>query len=85
MLHADIIGTVTLKNGGQIRIPQEALEKMGLCDGDELVVFVGGIKKRLILSKPDTLEENFDQAISQLKSMRKDYLASTDDCFCTQA
>ena len=73
MLHPELVGTVALRNGGHIMIPEEALEKMGLTDGDELVVFVGGLKKRLILTQPGTLEESFDSTIKQLQGMKKVY------------
>lgn len=73
MLKPELVGTVTISNGGHVTIPTEALEQLGLTDGDALLVFVGGLKKRIILSKEDNLEETIDHAIEQLRIMKSEY------------
>jgi bifunctional DNA-binding transcriptional regulator/antitoxin component of YhaV-PrlF toxin-antitoxin module len=70
MLRPELIGTATIRNGGHIVLPEKALEKLGLTDGDELVVFVGTMKHRIILTQTSTLEEGFEKTIAELKHMQ---------------
>lgn len=66
-----IYGIATLSERGQIVIPQEAREDLGLKPGDKLIVMCFGPKNTLMLVKSDSLLEMFSELTKELSELEK--------------
>ena len=66
-----IYGIATLSERGQIVIPQEAREDLGLKPGDKLIVMCFGPKNTLMLVKSDSLLEMFSELTRELSELEK--------------
>ncbi|ACI18952.1 AbrB/MazE/SpoVT family DNA-binding domain-containing protein [Dictyoglomus thermophilum] len=66
-----IYGIATLSERGQIVIPQEAREDLGLKPGDKLIVMSFGPKNTLMLVKSDSLLEMFSELTKELSELEK--------------
>lgn len=64
-------GTTLIGDRGQIVIPKEARDDLGLNKGDKLLV-CGKHKKALILIKTDQLPELIDELIKNLEQIKGD-------------
>lgn len=66
-----VYGIATLSERGQIVIPQEAREDLGLKPGDKLIVMSFGPKNTLMLVKSDSLLEMFSELTKELSELEK--------------
>ncbi len=66
-----IYGMATLSERGQIVIPQEAREDLGLKPGDKLIVMGVGPKNALMIVKSDSLLEMFLELTKELSELEK--------------
>lgn len=72
MILPRLIGTTTVGERGQIVIPADAREELGINSGDKLLVFRAPIDGALIIAKPETFEKLIAHMGAQFKNL-KDY------------
>ncbi len=65
-----LFGIVTVGERGQVVIPAEAREALGIDAGDKLLVFRKENAEVLLLAKPDDFERHFQQITEHLASVR---------------
>jgi AbrB family looped-hinge helix DNA binding protein len=68
-----ILGFVTVNEKGQVVIPVDAREAIGLKTGDKLLVMAHPSKEGLTLIKPDGLEQFANKMLEQLNKAKDNY------------
>jgi len=67
-----LIGATTVGERGQIVVPVDARDELGINAGDKLLVFKAPMDGALIIAKPETFEKLIAHMGAQFKNM-KDY------------
>ncbi len=69
--HIDLVGTVTLGPKGQVVIPAEVREKMGVAPGDKLVALYLPEKKSIGFVSEKDMQALIEKMGSHLSSLRE--------------
>lgn len=69
--HIDLVGTVTLGPKGQVVIPVEVREKMGVVPGDKLVALYLPEKKSIGFVSEKDMQSLIDKMGTHLSSLRE--------------
>lgn len=72
------LGSATLGERGQVVVPAEARELLGVKAGDKLLVFKAPVDGALVLAKPEVFEQHV-QHMSERASMLQEQIKEAKD------
>lgn len=64
-------GSVTIGERGQVVVPSDAREELGLKPGDKLLAFKAPMGEGVVLAKPEAFEKHLADMNQHINSMRQ--------------